>query len=147
MLRTLALAALMSLPAVAIAQTAPADTQSAPSTKQPEAGKPPARIRNVQLTANEKCPPAVGDEVVVCSTIVDPYRIPKALRNPPKKDAASQSWVNRAATMDEVGRRAGGLPDTCSPVGSGGQTGCTAQMLQQYAAEKAEKKREDSAIP
>ena len=147
MLRIIALAALMSLPAVAIAQTAPVDTQSTPSAKQAESGKPPARIRNVQLSANEKCPPAVDDEVVVCSTITDPYRIPKALRNPRKKDAASQSWVNRAATMDEVGRRAGGLPDTCSPVGSGGQTGCTAQMLQQYAAEKAEKKRADSAIP
>ena len=144
MLRTIALAALMSLPAVAIAQTAPASTSE---VKQAESGKPPARIRNVQLTASEKCPEAVGDEVVVCSVIVDPYRIPKALRNPPKKDAASQSWVNRAATMDEVGRRAGGLPDTCSPVGSGGQTGCTAQMLQQSAAEKAEKKREDSAVP
>lgn len=147
MLRTIALAALMSLPAVAVAQTAPADTQTTSEVKQAESGKPPARIRNVQLTANEKCPAAVGDEVVVCSTITEPYRIPKPLRNPPKKDAASQSWVNRAATMDDVGRRAGGLPDTCSPVGSGGQTGCTAQMLQQYAAEKAEKKREDAAVP
>jgi hypothetical protein len=147
MLRTIALAALMSLPAVAVAQTAPVDSKTASELKQAESGKPPARIRNVQLTANEKCPEAVGDEVVVCSTIVEPYRIPKVLRNPPKKDAASQSWVNRASTMDDVGRRAGGLPDTCSPVGSGGQTGCTAQMLQQYAAEKAEKKREDSAVP
>lgn len=147
MLRIIALAALMSLPAVATAQTAPVDSQTASEIKQAETGKPPARIRNVQLTAAEKCPPPVGDEVVVCTTIVDPYRIPKALRNPPKKDAASQSWVNRAATLDEVGRRSGGLPDTCSPVGSGGQTGCTAQMLQQYAAEKAEKKRQDSAIP
>jgi hypothetical protein len=147
MLRIIALAALMSLPAVAMAQTAPADSQTASELKQAETGKPPARIRNVQLTASEKCPPAVGDEVVVCSTITDPYRIPKALRNPPKHDAASQSWVNRAAVLDDVGRRAGGLPDTCSPVGSGGQTGCTAAMLQQYAAEKAEKKREDSAVP
>ena len=146
MLRTIALAALMSLPAVAIAQTAPAASQST-EAKQAESGKPPARIRNVQLTANEPCPTAVGDEVVVCTTITEPYRIPKPLRNPPKTDAASQSWVNRTATLDDVGRRAGGLPDTCSPVGSGGQTGCTAQMLQQYAAEKAEKKREDSAVP
>ena len=146
MLRTIALAALISFPAVAIAQTAPA-AQSSSETKQTVSGKPPARIRNVQLNTGEPCPPAVGDEVVVCSTITEPYRIPKPLRNPPKTDAASQSWVNRTATLDDVGRRAGGLPDTCSPVGSGGQTGCTAQMLQQYAAEKAEKKREDSAIP
>ena len=141
MLRIIAIAALLSLPAAASAQTAP-DTD-----KQAESGQPPARIRNVTINPNEACPASTSDEIVVCSTLVEPYRIPKALRNPPKKDAASQSWVNRAATMDEVGRRAGGLPDTCSPVGSGGQTGCTAMMLQQYAAEKAEKKREDTAVP
>ena len=141
MLRILAIAALLSLPAVASAQTAPA------TDKQAESGKPPERIRNVTINPNEACPASTSDEIVVCSTLVEPYRIPKALRNPPKKDAASQSWVNRAATMDEVGRRAGGLPDTCSPVGSGGQTGCTAMMLQQYAAEKAEKKREGTAVP
>ena len=141
MLRILAIAALLSLPAVASAQTAPA------TDKQAESGKPPERIRNVTINPNEACPASTSDEIVVCSTLVEPYRIPKALRNPRKKDAASQSWVNRAATMDEVGRRAGGLPDTCSPVGSGGQTGCTAMMLQQYAAEKAEKKRQDTAVP
>ena len=141
MLRIIAIAALLSLPAVASAQTAPA------TDKQAESGKAPARIRNVTINPNEACPASTSDEIVVCSTLVEPYRIPKALRNPPKKDAASQSWVNRAATMDEVGRRAGGLPDTCSPVGSGGQTGCTAMMLQQYAAEKAEKKREGTAVP
>ena len=142
MLRILAIAALLSLPAVASAQTAPATTD-----KQAESGKPPARIRNVTINPNEPCPASTNDEIVVCSTLTEPYRIPKALRNPPKTDAASQSWVNRAATMDEVGRRAGGLPDTCSPVGSGGQTGCTALMIQQYAAEKAEKKRQDTAVP
>ena len=141
MLRIIAIAALLSLPAVASAQTAP-DTD-----KQAESGKPPARIRNVTINPNEACPASTNDEIVVCSTLVEPYRIPKALRNPPKVDAASQSWVNRAATMDEVGRRAGGLPDTCSPVGSGGQTGCTAQMIQQYAAEKADKKRQDAVVP
>ena len=142
MLRILAIAALLSLPAVASAQTAPATTD-----KQAESGKPPARIRNVTINPNEPCPASTNDEIVVCSTLTEPYRIPKALRNPPRTDAASQSWVNRAATMDEVGRRAGGLPDTCSPVGSGGQTGCTALMIQQYAAEKAEKKRQDTAVP
>ena len=141
MLRIIAIAALLSLPAVVSAQTAP-DTD-----KQAESGQPPARIRNGTLNPTEACPASTSDEIVVCSKLVEPYRIPKALRNPPKKDAASQSWVNRAATMDEVGRRAGGLPDTCSPVGSGGQPGCTAMMLQQYAAEKAEKKREDTVVP
>jgi hypothetical protein len=135
MLRTLAAAALLLLPAVAVAQD-----------QQAETGKPPQRIRNVTLTGTEACPKPVDGEVVVCSKLEEPYRIPKGLRES-KKTAATNSWVNRAATLDEVGREAGGLPDTCSPVGSGGQTGCALKMNQQYAAERAEKKREDSAIP
>jgi hypothetical protein len=135
MFRTLAIAALFLLPGVASAQD-----------QQAESGKPPQRIRNVTLSGAETCPKPVDGEVVVCSTLEEPYRIPKALRES-KKSAATNSWVNRAATMDEIGREAGGLPDTCSPVGSGGQTGCALRLNQQYAAERAEKKRQESSIP
>ena len=141
MLRFIAIAALLSLPAAAIAQETPAPS------KQAESGKPPQRVRSVTLTGNQACPkPASDDEIVVCSKLAEPYRIPKELRES-RPDAANQSWVNRAATLDEVGRVAGGLPDTCSPVGSGGQTGCMQKMLSDYAAEKAQKKREESAVP
>jgi hypothetical protein len=135
MLRMIAIAALLSLPGLASAQD-----------KQAESGQPPERIRNVTLTGAEKCPAPVNGEVVVCSKLEEPYRIPKALRET-KKSAATSSWVNTAATLDEVGREAGGLPDTCSPVGSGGQTGCALKLNQQYAAEKAEKKRQESSVP
>lgn len=141
MLRFIAIAALLSLPAAAIAQE-----KSAPD-KQAETGRPPQRVRSVTLTGNQTCPkPSSDDEIVVCSKIAEPYRIPKELRES-KPDAANQSWVNRTATLDEIGRVAGGLPDTCSPVGSGGQTGCTAQMLRQWTAEKVEQNRQQSAIP
>lgn len=111
------------------------------------AAKPAQRIRSVTLTGNQACPKAArSDEIIVCSRIGEPYRIPKELRQS-KPDAANQSWVNRAATMDEVGRVAAGLPDTCSPVGSGGHTGCTQKMLADYAAERAQKKREQSTVP
>ena len=135
MFRTLAIAALFLLPGVASAQD-----------QQAESGRPPQRIRNVTLTGAESCPKPVDGEVVVCSTLEEPYRIPKSLRES-KKSAATNSWVNRAATMDEIGREAGGLPDTCSPVGSGGQTGCALRMNQQFAAERAEKKRQESVVP
>ncbi|MGY4396340.1 hypothetical protein ACVWZA_001520 [Sphingomonas sp. UYAg733] len=127
---------LLALPAATFAQDRPAA----------ENGKSPLRIRNVQLDKGEKCPPAVGDEIVVCGTIEEPYRIPKSLRES-KPDAASQSWVNRAATIDEAGRVAGGLPNTCSPVGTGGQTGCITKMLRDYTAEKVEKKRQEQSVP
>ncbi|MGH6617290.1 hypothetical protein [Sphingomonas sp.] len=127
---------LLVLPAALIAQDKPAD----------DASKPLKRIRNVQLSQGERCPPAADDEIVVCGTLDEPYRIPKQFRES-KPDAANQSWVNRAATIDEVGRVAGGLPNTCSPVGTGGQTGCVTKMLREYTAEKVEKKRLESSVP
>src|SRR3569623_798120 len=54
--------------------------------------------------------------------------------------AAGQAW-----------RKAGWRPDTCSPVGAGGATGCTAQMLRQWTAEQRAKRRgepvDDSGQP
>lgn len=147
--------ALLALPGTALAQTAAAPAGPANQTQanqtQAESGKPPKRIRDVELTAGQPCPKAENDEVVVCRTLVDPYRIPKPLRNAGPIAPQNQSWVNRTATMDEVGRRAGGLPDTCSPVGSGGATGCTAQMLRAWTAEQRAKRNgqpiDDSTKP
>ncbi|MFC3581493.1 hypothetical protein [Sphingomonas hylomeconis] len=134
--------ALLAAPGAGLAQQ-----QTSNAAQQAESGKAVQRIRNVQLQRGEKCPTATtDDEVVVCGTVEEPYRIPKALRES-KPDAVQQSWVNRAATMDEVGREAAGLPDTCSPVGSGGQTGCTQKLLRNYAAEKREKKRIADSTP
>ena len=130
MIRTaLAAVALLALPATAIAQD-----------KQAESGQPPKRIRSVTLTAPEqKCPQSTGDEVVVCTRIENPYRIPKELRDagpiPPKR----QAWNNRVEADEQTAREAAGLPDTCSPVGTGGQTGCARAAARTYAAEKRAK--------
>lgn len=83
---------------------------------------------------------------MVCGTQEEPYRIPKSLRET-KPDAVQQSWANRAETIDDVSREAAGLPNTCSPVGSGGQTGCVSKLLRNYAAEKREQKRQAESIP
>lgn len=136
MFRIAVLAALIALPALASAQDNQAGT-----------GQPPQRIRSVTLTGEQKCPKSVGNEVVVCSRLDQPYRIPKQLRNDGPIPAQNQSWVNRAATMDQVGRVAGGLPDTCSAVGTGGQSGCALARNQQYAAERRAQAREASTIP
>ncbi|MEG3086543.1 hypothetical protein [Sphingomonas sp. PB4P5] len=134
--------ALLAAPAAGIAQQ-----QTSNAAQQAESGKGVQRIRNVQLQKGEKCPTAQSDdEIVVCGTQEEPYRIPKTLRER-KPDAVQQSWVNRAATIDDVSREAAGLPDTCSPVGSGGQTGCTAKLLRDYAADKREKKRLADSVP
>ena len=106
----------------------------------------PQRYRSVTLNPGEKCPAPVGNEVVVCGTVEDPYRIPKQFRHttiPPQ----NQSWVNRAAMVDEVSRVAGGLPDTCSAVGTGGQSGCSMMAMRAWAAERREMQREAASVP
>lgn len=136
MLRSVLVALLLSAPAVAAAQ------QSA-------TGQPPQRIRNVTLTGDQKCPPSTSAEIVVCSRINpdEQYRIPKELRNTAEPAPQNQSWVNRTAAAEQVSRVAGGLPDTCSPVGTGGQSGCAQAIARAYAAEKRAAEKNDSMVP
>lgn len=128
MIRTLVLATLLMAPAMAIAQEA----TTADGTVQ---GQAPLRVRSLLLRAGEVCPKSTDSEVVVCSTVEEPYRIPKKLREP-EPTAANRAWSTRVADADDVGRRDGGLPGTCSPIGAGGQTGCTQALLQQWSAER-----------
>jgi hypothetical protein len=123
MLRLALAAALLAAPALA-------------QDKQAETGHPPDRIRDVTVQKGQRCPQSTADEVVVCHVLDEPYRIPKALRDDGPIAAAGQSWVNRAATVDQVSRVAGGVPDSCSAVGLAGQSGCYGQQLQQWSAER-----------
>ena len=118
MLRLILAATLVASPALAAAQDAP------------------QRIRNVQITKGQACPKREAGEVVVCSTMEEPYRIPSQLRDDGPVPAANESWVNRAADVDQTSRVAAGLPDTCSPIGTGGQSGCFQAQARQWAAEK-----------
>jgi len=134
MFRPLFAAALVLLPLTTLAQAGSSQT--------------PKRVRSVTLTKGQQCPPAANpDEVVVCATLEEPYRIPKALRDDGPIPAANQSWVNRTDAMDQTGRVAGGLPDTCSPIGTGGQSGCALLQNQQWAAERRAQARANSTIP
>lgn len=123
--------ALVAVPVGALAQQA--------TDKQAETGQPPKRIRSVILQPDQKCPQSNSEEIVVCTTVEDPYRIPKALRGAGPIPPARQSWVNRVAADEQTSREAAGLPDTCSPVGSGGQTGCARAAARAWAAEKRAK--------
>ena len=96
----------------------------------------PQRIRNVEVVKGQACPKSTAEEVVVCSTLEEPYRIPGALRDDGPIPQAQQSWVNRAADIDQTSRVAAGLPDTCSPVGTGGQRGCFKERARAWAAER-----------
>ena len=97
--------------------------------------QPPQRSEEVIVYGNDPCPKSSGDEIVVCARRpeADRYRIPKALRED-KARRTQTSWAARAAELDEANRAA--RPDSCSPVGSFGQTGCAAQALRQWRAER-----------
>ena len=109
---------------------------SLPTATPALADEPPQRIRNVQLGRGQPCPTAAPGEVVVCSTLDEPYRIPRRLRDDGPVPTQRQSWVNRAADIDETSRVAGGLPDTCSVIGNGGQTGCAQAAARAWAADR-----------
>jgi hypothetical protein len=135
MIRPLLLAALIAMPTVAVAQT------------DASAGTPPQRVRSVTLNAGQKCPQSTSEEVVVCSTLEQPYRIPKQFRDSGPIPAQNQAWGNRVATADQIGRVAGGLPDTCSPVGTGGQSGCALATNRQWAAERRAQRDAEASVP
>src|SRR5437762_6774109 len=95
-----------------------------------EPAPPPSRISNLVVYGNDPCPGGKDGEIVVCARQPESerYRIPKELRAKRKQNHPAESWTARTRTMDEVSRKA--LPDSCSAVGSGGQSGCFRKFQQ-----------------
>ena len=124
---SLFLLAALSSPVIAAPEAA---LQAAPGPSSPE------RISTLVVYGNDPCPRSKDDEIVVCARQPENerYRIPKALRGK-KKEEVAQSWLARAETLDMVSRK--GTPDSCSPIGTGGQTGCFRQFLDRARAERA----------
>ena len=135
-LTLIAAAALLAAPTLASAQEG-------------ATGQSPQRVRSVTLTGEEKCPPSTADEVVVCSRINpdEQFRIPKELRNTAEPAPQNQSWVNRTVQAEQASRVGAGLPDSCSPVGTGGQSGCALALNRAYAAEKRAAEKNDAMVP
>lgn len=126
---------------MALAIAGPAVAQDAPAD-------PPQRVRNATVYGDEQCPkPASNDEIVVCARMSENerYRIPKRFRNPPSQASADASWAERADVAMEAARAT--RPNSCSVIGTGGQTGCTQAMLRQWFAERRQKQAAESDIP
>ncbi|MET0250022.1 MAG: hypothetical protein ABW164_09885 [Sphingobium sp.] len=96
---------------------------------------PPTRVFNLIVYGDDPCPKGEGDEIVVCARKpeAERYRIPKKLREKPEV-SGGPGWGSRVATMEQVQRQ--NIPNSCSVIGSHGMTGCTAQMLAQWFAER-----------
>ena len=96
-------------------------------------------VKTVTIGATEKCPESTADEIVVCNKVDNPYRIPKELRDSGPIPSKNQAWTTRLAGDEQTSREAAGLPDTCSPVGTGGQTGCARAAARAFKADKRAK--------
>ena len=115
---------------------------AAPLAAAPKGEEPPPRISTLVVFGDDPCPRSGDEEIIVCARQpeAERYRIPKDLRKK-KRGEITQSWVERARTLDMVSKK--GLPNSCSPQGSYGQTGCMRQFLEAARAEReAEKQAE-----
>lgn len=113
----------------------------------PAAAEAPQRTRSAIVYGDEPCPQSTDEEIVVCAREpeADRYRIPRRFRGKPKDDVASQSWGSRVATLEEASRPS--RPNSCSVVGTGGQTGCTAAMLRAWFDERRATQARQADIP
>lgn len=97
---------------------------------------PPKRETRLIVYGQDKCPSGQEDEIVVCARKpeTERYRIPENLREKKKSDAGNTAWGSRWDDMEDAARFT--RPDSCSVVGSGGQSGCLAAMLRQWFANR-----------
>lgn len=101
------------------------------------AADPPARTVTTTVYGTDPCPRPKGDEIIVCGREPEGerYRIPKRFRSGPRVESgASASWASRVAGLEDAQRFT--RPNSCSAIGSNGQTGCTQAMLQQWFRER-----------
>lgn len=119
-----------SIALLAISSPALAKDQSLGEAQQ---SGPPERISFLVTFGTEKCPDAVGDEIMVCAVQPegDRFRIPKPIRPNSESPVAGGSWTSAVESLDGYARAV--LPNSCSVNGSNGFTGCMQQALQKMA--------------
>jgi hypothetical protein len=107
----------------------------------------PQRTINLVVYGDDPCPRGDPDEIVVCARKPDNerYRIPKALRNRKRDEPGGTSWASQWAGMEDQIRYT--RPNSCSAVGSGGQTGCFQSMIRQWYVERQMLKDEAASAP
>lgn len=117
----------------ALAFAAPALAQNDSSLAQ--SSEPPQRTSVLYTYGDEPCPEPKGDEIVVCAQQpeTERYRVPKELREELKEDvpAGGGSWASAVDGYNN-GAAAASRPNSCSPVGSYGFTGCAAAAMREW---------------
>lgn len=85
------------------------------------------RVNEIIVYGTDPCPRSTDDEVVVCARKPESerFRIPERLRQGGSLQSR-QAWANRAIAFETYGKT--GI-NSCSPVGPGGFTGCSQQLI------------------
>ncbi|MEZ5655510.1 MAG: hypothetical protein R3E04_06455 [Sphingobium sp.] len=106
--------------------------------------EPPERVSALVVYGDDPCPQSDDGDIVVCARKpeAERYRIPKPVREKPKPQGGP-GWASQVAEMEDAGRAV--IPGSCSVNGSYGFTGCTAEMLRQWFAEK--RMEESKGVP
>lgn len=127
-------AAALLLPLMLLAE--PAAAQGGESLAQ--SAEPPQRTSVLYTFGDEPCPEAQADEIIVCAQRPegDRYRVPQELREEIKDDTpvGGGSWASAVEGYETIARQT--RPNSCSPVGSYGYTGCAALALRQWFEER-----------
>jgi hypothetical protein len=127
----------LSFAALVTALCAPgASAQDNPNAQGPAEPK----VNQLIIYGNDACPPSKSDEITVCARLDEGerYRIPQSLRQ--IEGPTNQAWANKVKDFETVGDFG---PLSCTPVGAGGELGCTAKFIQAAYAEKAQKHAND----
>lgn len=110
--------------------------QRGPATQPVEEGpvQGDEKVNQLIIYGDDPCPVSTAEQITVCARKdeAERYRIPTPLRDNPN-DPRNQTWTDRVKAYETVG--AAGI-NSCSPVGSGGASGCTMRLINQAYAEK-----------
>jgi hypothetical protein len=125
----------LSLFALGAALAAPTAAQNAPAAQGPE-----PKVNQLIIYGDDTCPESTGDEITVCARLDESerYRIPQSLRQ--VEGPANQSWANKVRSFETVGDFG---PLSCTPIGAGGELGCTAKWIEAQYAEREAKHAND----
>ena len=118
--------------AITLGLSAGAFLSAAPAAAQDEGGD---RVNTLIIYGDDECPQSSGDEITVCARMDESerYRIPERLRQ--SEDPANEAWASRVEAYEAVGDFG---PMSCTPIGAGGEFGCTPQMIEAAYAERAQ---------
>ena len=101
------------------------------------------RVNEIIVYGTDPCPRSTDDEVVVRKRVGEEerYRIPERLREGGTLQERT-AWAKKVRSIERVGRTG---PQSCSPVGPAGYTGCMEQMIRDAREESDEARQQQTA--